>query len=364
MIKMKKRVLALLTATMMMLSLFAGCGNSKVESYKSMAQGFIDGNDKAAAIKILQQGISETDNEELKTMLEELSKVDYSSYMGTWAENGLCWDGGGLTLDVTVENDKMTLACALTQAAPASRVAEIQKEINITDIVDSSVEIPYDDDSWGNSGKLKITFAENAITCEFSDIVTDNLAQWGFYESMYSLIKNDNAHELLIYTPEEYDAKYGEPEPQQPTYDTSKASGILASLGMTEEEFRNNCYPMQRVTGLGSITTGDTFFKGEKYTIQDFDMLNRMSDFPTDYENSSYKIVFDVEDKAFNSEGLACYEGELSNTSIVVYDRRDNTKSPNISINDEICAYCVFTGCYTFSNGQDYLAFVLISVDK
>ena len=357
---MKKRVLALLIATVMMLSLLAGCGNSKVESYKTMAQGFIDSNDKAAAIKILEQGVSETDNEELKAMLEELSKVDFSSYIGTWAENGLCWDGGGLTLDVTVENDKMILACALTQAAPASRVAEIQKEINLADIVDSSVEIPYDNDSWGNSGKLKITFAENAITCEFSDIVTDDLAQWGFYEAMYSLIKNDNAHELLTYTQEEYDAKYGEPEePQQPTYDTSKASGILAQLGMTEEAFRASCQLLNNASSDDVRVTQELLDYPSQYIGQHFTFGHYSNEKPSlDY--------MEVSSKGTSTDGYTTYTyypGYSFEDYIKIFDMRDDIYAPTISDGDDIYPYMIFIGVQTI-NGTDYLCFQLISVDK
>ena len=116
-------------------------------------------------------------------------------------------------------------------------MAEIKETIKLSDIKDNVVQIDYKDDGWGNSGNFLITFDNDTIVCKFDDIVEDKLANWGFFEDTITMIKDDEAHKKMEYTPEEYEELY----PSQPTYDMSKASGILASKGMTEDEFRASC---------------------------------------------------------------------------------------------------------------------------
>ena len=64
--------LAIIMAASMILTTATACGkkDTVAETYKTMAQEYMDKLDYASAIEILQKGIEETNNEELASMLE------------------------------------------------------------------------------------------------------------------------------------------------------------------------------------------------------------------------------------------------------------------------------------------------------
>lgn len=173
--------------------------------------------------------------------------------------------------------------CTLTQAAPQSRMAEIYDAVNLTDTQENPVTLSFEDDGWGNAGTLILDFNKNEITCKIQDLHytgTDGGADWGFANGSYTLQKNNDAFNLLAYTMDDYyevfpEEKSADEDPGQP-YDTSKASGILASLGMSEQQFKDSCafiygLPTQDlVISIGQQNCYDTGCTTEEYIYQTY----------------------------------------------------------------------------------------------
>ena len=191
----------------------------------------------------------------------------YYIYNGIWAEENIGWENGGFMMDVSVEKEEMKITCRRIQAAPMSRVAEFTSTFKLTDIKDSVVITKYDNDGWGNSGTLEITFNQSSVFCDIKDVVTDSFAAWGMYENTYKLIKDADAYNKLTYTQEEYDEKFGDTE------DDSTESGEL-----TTEDIRNNSI-MLDWTRLGSDFTDDTTLN----PCERGDLLNNPEDYVGQY---------------------------------------------------------------------------------
>jgi hypothetical protein len=65
------------------------------------------------------------------------------------------------------------------------------------------VEIPYDNDDWGGSGTIVITFLEEDINCEIKDLQSVQDQMWGFSEGEYALIRNDSLLKAMGYDPDD-----------------------------------------------------------------------------------------------------------------------------------------------------------------
>lgn len=193
----------------------------------------------------------------------------FADYAGLWSESDLSWEYGGMTLEISVEEEKMIVDFRCTQGAPDSTVAKLVKTVELSEFKDKAITIDYEDDGWGNSGTIEITFMQESILADFKNVVW-GYGSWGFSEATYKLERNDNAYKLLEYDMEDYYEKYPEFDPSyedvpsngdvytdvpmytfppqnttNSAYDLSKASGILASMGMTEEEFKESCTPLR-----------------------------------------------------------------------------------------------------------------------
>lgn len=211
-----------------------------------------------------------TESDENNTTIGD--EKGYSEFVGVWSEPDISWDFGGVIIEVVMKGDKMEFSCSNTDAAPISRVAKFTKAVALSDLDDRAVTLNFEDDGWGGSGTVDITFAGEYLCADFKNIASDEtVVVCGFYESFYQLERNENAYKAMEYTMEEYEEKYPEEDtdfyepsqqqtttqqttlqpmytfPQQttPEYDTSKASGILASMGMTEQEFKDSCTPLR-----------------------------------------------------------------------------------------------------------------------
>ena len=274
---MKQKVALFLAIVLLVSSLCACAKNgdtSAADTYLSMAQDFISKGDHTSAMEILQKGFSETKDERIAVMMAELtstntqntdnvqatieqttlsealpSATDVAAYAGTWAESEISWVYGGVILDLAVEGDMLNLTISLTQSAPASRIAEFNQSVPVNNIKDNKLDVSFDNDGWGVSGKLSLVFAEDRIDCRFYETKENDIApMWGFHDEDYILVRNSMAHDAMSYTMEDYNALNAtdtdEPLVTQPVYDLSKASGILAQAGLTEEGFRALCEPL------------------------------------------------------------------------------------------------------------------------
>lgn len=258
---MIKRYIAFLLTTALVFSTLCACNStspSAADTYLSMAEDFIKQDNRDAAMEILQKGFTETKDERIAVMMAELASenADASNhtndntdtqaaadtthvetdslhkYIGIWAEDEIGWEYGGLILDINdVIDGSVDLTLSFTQAAPESRVAEFDLSIPLEELNDNVLSASFENDGWDNKGDFTLEFNDEEITCLISNVeyTGDDLPTWGFFDESYSLIKNENAHELMEYTEDEYYELY--PEEQ-----ADESSG-----NMTIEEMKKNC---------------------------------------------------------------------------------------------------------------------------
>jgi len=346
--------------------------------------------------------------------IESKTEDSFSTYVGMWSEGDVSFDKGGLILEISIENEEMKLACSLTSAGENSRIAEFEKTIKVSSIVKNFVKVPYEEDGWGNSGVLELTFNKDYILADFKDVVMDEMADWGFYENTYKLVKNDKAQQSITDGSNEY--YKNQPDTMEPTYDTSKASGILAQAGLTEEEFRDICEPLgyqesfstshtptnyeidygkdyysknpdkeviakakrsyKNITGsllehyLDKGYPYDTFEgylsrniyakKGHEL-IYDFtdEVFEKMQEFPNEYLGKPYAIHMRVSPREY----IGSYK-YFSGTQISINDLRDDTSNPNIMNDGRYLYYVIFNGTFSTYDGKIGLSFNLISLEK
>ncbi len=426
MVTTAKKVCALLMVLTVLLT--TGCGthsetkddtSSAADIYIEKAQKYVDEKDYAAAIDILQLGMETVDDEALEEMLGEVIELqisdttedktatetekdaetdtndntdteqqvfDISKYVSTvtyWAAEGTDWVYGGYTLGIYISEtspDNAYFEFSYLQGAPSSRNAVASAEIPLSEITSNEVTFSFENDGWGHSGKVQLIFSDDSISFTVSDVAyTDPSCpeMWGFYDVSGSLVSNPTIYDDLYYTEEEYEALFGEPEytPQEPTYDTSRASGILTRLEMTEQEFRDSCI----------------FVTDRKYDTVDENIYVTLDDlkaYPSEYENRHFVAIssvysinmivrgeMDIADssvkvnyKYSTDDGYYVYEVPVTPSSsawweeemaeVIIIDFRDNMTSPNITEQDRIVPYMIFRGLH-----NDVPLFWLISVD-
>ena len=258
---------------LLMFLFLSGCNKTSKSAnvYIEMAQDFIDEGDYDSAVEVLQKGFDTTGDDEIAAMLLETiamqleqggnnttpqpstpsqSNTEYDVYVGLWADEAISWLYGGFIMDISISNETMHFMCAYTQSAPGFRVANINTSIALSKIENNIAAVDFEDDGWGNAGTLILEFMDGMIDCRIQNVHyvgSDAFAIWGVPDdSWLCLFKNDNAFDRLNeYTMEEYYLVYPEEDPNQ-QYDTSKASGILAAAGLTEQQFRDICTPISR----------------------------------------------------------------------------------------------------------------------
>lgn len=107
--------------------------------------------------------------------IDEAQNVeDYSIYSGEWSSDGYSKEdiykveGGGI-LNISVEGNYVEGNYIYVQSE-SYRIAEVD---NISAYIDHSVcEFSFQDDGWGNEGKIKITFGEKIIV-EIDALITN-----------------------------------------------------------------------------------------------------------------------------------------------------------------------------------------------
>lgn len=270
-----------------------------------------------------------------------------------WATENISQAEGGCILDIKINksSDKATFNLSFIQSAPSSRVAETTMKIKLSDITSNIVKLVFDEDGWGHSGKVQLTFNDKKVQYVISGVKfqgnnpDDDI--YGIRNGKGVLISNPNAHDDISYSDEDDYEDY-EDEPEE-TYDMSKASGILASLGMTEKEFRKSCINL-----TGSDLDFDDLLEYPK---------NYIGNHLTYFYSNGYWGHIDVDEKGVTTDEYVYYIDDFSGTNLLIYDLRDDVYSPTISEEDDIIPYMIFNGIQTI-NGTDYLCFDLISVDK
>lgn len=441
-----KKVCALLMALTVLLT--TGCGTrsetkddtaSAADIYIEKAQEYVDEKDYAAAIDILQLGLETIDDESLEEMLDEVIELqiaekaedksktstepekdtetgskdntdtekqsfDISKYVSTvtyWAAEGTDWVYGGYTLGIYISEtspDNAYFEFSYLQGAPSSRNAVASAEIPLSEITSNEVTFSFENDGWGHSGNITLVFEDDAILFAVSDVAyTDPSCpeMWGFYDVSGRLVSNPTIYNDLYYTEEEYNALFGEQEqtPQKPAYDTSKASGILASLGMTEQDFKDSCIPLD-MGGIDSKTTAyyieykELLRYPNNYIGTHFYIGTNLHDyFPCPYcdgidDSCSSTALMEKYDEngkhwTYRSDpntlipyafGLGSYVAGISSdgylyyetSKYLIFDFRDDVYSPNLAAGGNASPYLIFLGV-SFDGTQ--LRFAMITCD-
>lgn len=200
-----------------------------------------DTTDKGATSSDNASDASTSSSKESQTSTEQPNKaseaLDFSKYHGTWAEEGIDWSTGGLIIDIYYLEQELLITCTNTQAAPLSRIAQVEGDVLLSNIEGNVVTFDYDDDGWGNKGTVVLTLDDNKIWCEIKNVEYDEMAFWALYDGTYSVIRNDSAHDSMAY---DMDLEASQTE-QQGGDDTSicTADGLL-TVSETSIDMQND----------------------------------------------------------------------------------------------------------------------------
>ena len=312
------------------------------------------------------------------------AKFDIADYTGTyWATEGITADTGGYVLSIYTDEvpDTATIALGLYQANPGGRIAIAFMEKPLAEIKDNEINLSFNEDGWGHSGNVKLVFEEDGVSFSISNVKymdTEYPEDWGFFENSGYLVNNPDAYEALA-AADDYEDNYE----VYTYYDTSKASGILASLGMTEDEFKASCYALN----MGAISPKTTAYyvdyedllhypneyidqhfvicnnvydyfvcqscngKGDSCAyyngdIDKYDENGQHLDYRADYERFKPE-VYSMNIAGTSGDGYQCYtlyESSAYKPTLYIFDMRDDIYSPNIAAGGVVTPYMIFTG--------------------
>lgn len=431
-----RRGLCLILALVMLAISFASCkknqgADTEAAAYIDMAKGFVDEGDYAAALNILQKGYEKTKNADIAVMMAELAAnqngteetgpeaptaVQFSldDYFGRWVDE----ENSEVTLLVEYLPDSVGFQLNFTSAPPACRIASHAHTIPDTEIEKNTITYSFEDDCWGNSGAIELTFIEGKILCVISEIknTEENTPMWGFAEGEYSLVPFDEAQNPST------DYEW----PTTPVYDMSKASGILAEAGLTEQEFRNICTPVcdySNTSDRYQIAYGQQYYMenpsepdvqeaidewnsivsdynagGTRHTIytgpatpdiHSFEYYQTLDNYITTtvYAPKGYSLIKDATallfddmaenpnnylgkpyvflDFSLDSVGSSRYVDDYyQDTSVTINDLRDDIHAPNVIKYNDYYFYVIFSGTERGYNGRIELNFSLLSLEK
>ena len=349
--------LAIIMAASMILTTATACGkkDTVAETYKTMAQEYMDKLDYASAIEILQKGIEETNNEELASMLETCMEWEYGfneeltaivDYTGFWSNQDFGTEMIGKILEVTINDDVITFTYTEKDLLNGT-TATFGKTMDISEASDCEVSFDFVDD-WNNSGTISLVFDCLEIQCSISNL-TYNSSSWGVSEGSFIF---DGQFSTLEDLYSYHNA--GSDDGTQEEYDLSHTSGILAYLGITEQEFRDGCEPIM-ATAIG-----------KQVGVFPKDIM----DYPANYEGYHFYTydginnTIDIIEKGMSTDNYPYYVADiLYDDYALIFDYRDDVYAPTISEGDRISPYMIFQGVQTI-DGTDFLAFWLISADK
>lgn len=351
------KLLSIIMAVAIVLTTATACGkkDTVVDTYKNMAQEYMDKLDYASAIEILQKGIEETDNEELVSMLETCIEWEYGfneeltsivDYTGFWSNQDFGTEMIGKILEVTINDEAITFTYTEEDLLNGT-TASFSNTMDISEASDCEVSFDFVDD-WNNSGTISLMFDCLEVQCSIANL-TYNSSSWGVSEGSFVFDGQfSSLEDLYSYH------NTGPADGTQDEYDLSCTSGVLAYLGETEQEFRENCFSL-KCTSLASV---------EGTTPEE------LREYPNNYmgycffTNTGAHNSVKVEEKDIANDDSPCYLADLCYEDYaIIIDIRDDVYSPTISVGDYISCYMIFQGIQTI-DGTDFLVFHLVSMDK
>ena len=169
------------------------------------------------------------------------------SYNGLYS-NDVSWHFGGSYLSIAADDNGFDIVFSRLRSAPSSQVAEVYLTFDYEHADGNTVSSDFSD-TWGNSGKISLTFAEGSeksVTVNITDVNSDPAAVWGVSPAEIVLYPDDYVAEKINYSYEDYENWENSDFPEF-TFDT-KTKSFFYSLpekpknlieGMTNDEKRN-----------------------------------------------------------------------------------------------------------------------------
>lgn len=372
--KTTKKLLCLYLCAILLCGVFSGCGNSNqqnvdiaAQTYIDMAQEYIDNGNYSSAIDILRKGYSSTGDERINALLQDvLSSQTTNSTTNTTVPS---------VTEPPVTEPPVTESPVTEPPVTEPPVTEPPVTEPPTTEPSSSSTFLYTHSGTISINSANIALQDSAVlyvtlsyagsvsySCEPNNIVT---LSWGEFDysntaPLYITALQNGTARIRIYEtnyPDNY-LTVNVTVSNHVTIDTSTASGILASMGLTEAEFRILC---QRLF-TSNIQIGTT--NGNEVYFSD------LFEYPNMYINQIFAIDnlsgYDCECtyKGTSDDGYPYYEcTDYYDGNAVIYDFRDDPYFPNIQKGDAFTPYVIFKGIRT-RNGIDWLVFWMISVDK
>ena len=275
---------------------------------------------------------------------------DINRYIDTcWTQENTDWSKKGYILHIYQEGDKVLFNLSYLRGEPNPKHTNTIAIKKLSEITSNEIDLYFTNDSWGKSGDIKLVFNGDKIEYTISNVKGGEDANWGFINDKGTLVKNMNAEsELQMHNEQQAETVQAKTIQTQPSRITS--SKILASIGMTEEQFKKSCIRINDIKYGADILYSDILQYPDKY-------INLYCNDPNLY----------IREKSETSDGYPAYVvmnkfGGNWRYNVEIFDMRDNTRSPNLSKGACINPYMVFKGV-SHNNGNDWLVFHMISVD-
>jgi len=225
----------------------------------------------------------ETVDQASTTAISQTETENYEGYSGLWTESSFSHEEvfsyGGLEFSFQVTDKTNLNGYLFMQQGTTERIAEID---NITGkIINGELNYKYDDDGWGGSGILHITFSDDkAIQIEIQDykMKDTNLSGYGF-SGVYNLergIQNKETTANQTTEPDIFDIVYKK-------YYASWTEREMQNAIAERKQYRDQCsfYPevsnylenVREVRDISSVVEPLYFTDLKIYQKQDFDQV-------------------------------------------------------------------------------------------
>jgi len=245
----------------------SGCG--KINTSHSENIKSVQTNESAADTK------PETVNQASTTAVLQTESENYEGYSGLWTESSFSHEDiisyGGLEFSFQVTDKANLDGYLFMQQGTTERIAEID---NITGkITNGELNYKYDDDGWGGSGILHITFSDDkAIQIEVQDykMKDTNLSGYGF-SGIYQLepTKQNKGEDLFDVMYEKYYASWTESEMQNAIAERKQYRDRCSFY----PEVSNYLENVREVRDISSVVEPLYFTDLKIYQKQDFDQV-------------------------------------------------------------------------------------------
>lgn len=219
-----KKYLAIILSILLILSLTACKNNEKtnqdalITAYKNKMTEFVESGDNTTAIKVLEEGISITNSNELKKMLNELKgkdstespkdnqattsadnsngdenseiiipptkTINIKDYIGSWATTDDMFSNGGFSIDIDMHKGiggLKYISFNTFYAKPHWQDGpSIELIIEKSELTNPKIETSFTD-NFDNEGFITIEFLDDSIIATITEVDSDKYYSEGTY---------------------------------------------------------------------------------------------------------------------------------------------------------------------------------------